>query len=324
MSYARSAFRVLGIAETDDARAIKRAYAAKLKGINADEDVAGFLALREALDTATYYARNVAAQAEAGDDDDDYYDEDADWTPPLPSAAPRGDADASGGVWDADAEMATQTPRTPTTAETLIAALQAEEEAFPDKLPFDADVSDALMAAYEATLADPAYETVDGQEDLERWLAHVLPQFAPWADGLLWRASYHFGWEAELEKAQGDWQFAYAAQRARDVGVVVQLMRPEDPGHAAFMALSMPPEESVKQGQNIIAIREKLVSFQYYNSAILDRLNPETLKYWSDLKPLQDCCPPHYWQGRSNVFFLWLMIALSSNFLIRVIYHLAH
>ena len=252
MSYARSAFRLLGLAETDDVRAIKRAYAAKLKAINPDEDVAGFQALRDALATATGYARYAAEQAAAGDADDDadddyygedygetYEEDDAGPTRRFIRPAPTASADVDNPPeWDADAEVATMPDRPPSTAELFIAALEAEAVAFPDKPPLDAEVSDGLMAAFQALLADPAYETVDGQEDLEHWLAHVLPQFAPWADGLLWRASYHFGWEAEIDKAQANWAFANAAQRARDVGVVVQLMRPDDPGHAAFMALN--------------------------------------------------------------------------------------
>lgn len=39
---------VLAIAPTQDARQIKRAYAARLKVVRPDEDAAGFQALREA------------------------------------------------------------------------------------------------------------------------------------------------------------------------------------------------------------------------------------------------------------------------------------
>lgn len=337
MSYASSAFRLLGLAETDDVRAIKRAYAAKLKAINPDEDVAGFLALRTALETATGYARYLAERAaaiEVDGDSDEYYDDDEDgyedddarpirrFIRPAPSASADGeDAPQSPPQWDAEAEMATLSQRPPTAAELFIASLEAEAEAYPDRQPLDAEASDGLLAAFQNLLADPTYETVDGQEDLERWLAHVLPQFAPWSDGLIWRASYHFGWEAELDKAQSDWSLAYAAQRARDVGVVVNLLRPDDPSHAAFMALTLPPEESAAEGQSVVTMRETITAFQFHNPAILQRFDPETLAYWSQLKPNQDCQPSRMfqWRGRSNLFFLFLTIALGFNLIIRVI-----
>ncbi|MGD7412799.1 molecular chaperone DnaJ, partial [Ralstonia pseudosolanacearum] len=43
---------VLDIAPTQDARQIRRAYAARLKAVRPDEDAAGFQALREAYEWA--------------------------------------------------------------------------------------------------------------------------------------------------------------------------------------------------------------------------------------------------------------------------------
>jgi len=51
-------WQVLGIASTDDVRAIRRAYAAQLKAIDVDHDVEGYSALRLARDEALRLAAN--------------------------------------------------------------------------------------------------------------------------------------------------------------------------------------------------------------------------------------------------------------------------
>jgi hypothetical protein len=55
----------LGIAPTDDAVALRRAYVARLKTLDVDRDPAAFMRLREAFDEAL---GNVAVAAGAGDD----------------------------------------------------------------------------------------------------------------------------------------------------------------------------------------------------------------------------------------------------------------
>ena len=57
MSGYRSPWAVLGIRETDDERAVKRAYSAKLKEMDVENDPQGFIALREAFEQA----RNIAS-----------------------------------------------------------------------------------------------------------------------------------------------------------------------------------------------------------------------------------------------------------------------
>ncbi len=324
MSYADGAFRTLGLEETDDVRAIKRAYAAKLKAINPDDDIAGFQALRNALSTATEYARYLAARAQEGagddaDEDDDFYDYDEDnWSPPILTKTRAADGDGAQPAWDADAELAAQTPYVPTTEERLIAALQAEQQAFPDRPPFESDVSDAVQAAYDALLADPAHETVDGQEELERWLAQVLPYYAPWSDGLIWRASYHFGWHAELDKAYPNWAFATAARRARDVGVVVQLLQPDDPGHAAFMTLrSDTPLEQLSAEAKLQAA-DLLARFQVHTPQVQAVFNPERLELLQEFRPVRDISPG--WSAAGISWWMWLAIGgMFLNAIIRLI-----
>ncbi|GLR11800.1 hypothetical protein GCM10007907_05900 [Chitinimonas prasina] len=58
---------VLGLAETTDERAIRRAYAARLKQTRPEDDAAGFVRLREAYEHALGWSRWQAMQAQGGE-----------------------------------------------------------------------------------------------------------------------------------------------------------------------------------------------------------------------------------------------------------------
>lgn len=60
-----TAWDVLGIAETGDARAIKRAYAARLKTTRPDDDATAFQQLSDAYEWATTYARQLLREHES-------------------------------------------------------------------------------------------------------------------------------------------------------------------------------------------------------------------------------------------------------------------
>lgn len=74
MSGYRTPWAVLDIEPTNDDRAIRKAYSAKLKQIDVENDPAAFIELRSAMEQAR---RMAAYQAEReADDDEDYFDED--------------------------------------------------------------------------------------------------------------------------------------------------------------------------------------------------------------------------------------------------------
>jgi hypothetical protein len=76
--WADEAWRILGLEPCDDARAVKRAYAQKLKAIDPDHDIAGFDRLRQAMASAQADAhwRASADYTEQQNPDNDDWDED--------------------------------------------------------------------------------------------------------------------------------------------------------------------------------------------------------------------------------------------------------
>ncbi|HUD30282.1 MAG TPA: hypothetical protein VMQ93_15545 [Novosphingobium sp.] len=109
----------LGIAPTGEARAIRSAYAARIKTMDLDADVAGYARLREARDVALRLAKTIAAgDVPAADDEDLPEHEDLDWVPFDPFAdepAPPGWLHAAptlSGQWQADPALSAR-PATP-------------------------------------------------------------------------------------------------------------------------------------------------------------------------------------------------------------------
>lgn len=69
---------ILGIAETREKSAIRKAYSVKLKAMNLDEQVQEYAQLRDARDLALRLASQPPVEAAPYDDDDDWFDDDWD------------------------------------------------------------------------------------------------------------------------------------------------------------------------------------------------------------------------------------------------------
>ncbi|UPG95019.1 hypothetical protein [Luteibacter aegosomatissinici] len=213
----------LGLPAHADILAVRRAYAARLRGMDAEMDPAGFQRLRHAYEAALAWCEAHAADTDAGDIA----------TPPTP-AAPVADespgvevttdtsaADALGKLSLALAGASTET--VPTLLDGVVASLRHGYIDAPGQ--FEDLLIDALQACAiprrhalfdAATHAFHWHEVgrLRASDPRATWIARVLSQAEDW---LSLDAGWRSTWLALLERAQGGVD-DYTARRWPDIG----------------------------------------------------------------------------------------------------------
>lgn len=183
---------MLEIAPTDDRRAIKRAYAAKLKDIDVDRDADGFIRLRDAMETAQAWGSRVEENEEDWDGDGDQ-----DWPEDEEGDAQAGLAfhplhfrfDPLGGFTFLGGQPALPLIDDPG----LIARCERiDAMLFDDTAPDPADIA----REGRALLSSDSLDGVDVALAVEMWLAEAIVAAMPRSDPLSVPAINHFGWRS--------------------------------------------------------------------------------------------------------------------------------
>lgn len=308
MMQAKAAWRSLGIAPTPDKKEIRRAYAAKLKTIDPDRDIDGFLKLRNALASAEAAADRMADSPgnDAADWDDD----------PLPFEIP-GD---SRGIEAVAGSGEPESDRDGTLAEPEEDPRQlVGETLFPqDGSPPN---QQRLRDAIAALLADERMAQIDYATETEEWLAHILAQGQPASDAVIPVVVDHFGWMAERDAARQRPVVAYVAQRADDLNCIASLRDPGHRWHEPFMILQRPAPKAMLLDHRIrlkAPVAQLLASIRYHNPGVESLFDADHVAMWADVAPVDDFREPPPSVGGVS-WFGWMWIAWLVILVIRAV-----
>ncbi len=293
MSYVHPAWGVLGIEPTEDKRAIKRAYAAKLKATDVEADPQAFIMLRQALEDANW--------------DSDYlpYREDQEVEVALLDPEPEPTADALAPISDEEIEPPTAVslykaeddwisvdidedddPATWRWEPERQPATEAAQERIVQLLWGDAPIAEIEVELVELThtiLTAPEMENIDHASGVEDWMASIIAQSIPRSDAMARVAVPHFGWADQVDNWRTRYGVAQAAARLSDIEALDRLERSEHRWHQAWTLLKQPPPDAVgwkrvaKHREAIIAL---MASIRHHNPALEAELNVDHVAQW--------------------------------------------
>jgi hypothetical protein len=279
----KQAWKKLGLDPSDDKRAIKRAYAAKLKAIDPDADPKAFLALRQALEIAQW-------EAEYGGEDDEYEEEEDVFVPDGPQWSAAADDEDFGQV-DPRPESAPEPlpERLPVNATPMLADdvdLQQRIDGLIWQEDRAADGDAALVEAMRRLLADPAMDQVDYASETEEWLARTMAYAMPQSDPVIPMVVAHFGWEARRMNVRETFGLAECAARADDLACLARLSAPSHRWHGAFELLRAPGPSRIgffDRRKHKAAVVDLLTSLRTHNPGAEHALNAEHVAQWEDI-----------------------------------------
>lgn len=207
------AWKTLGIERTADRRSIKRAYAAKLKAIDPDNDAAAFLALREALEVAFWQAEiaeNETAEPSGNDE----------------LAGPEGKQETIAPS-DQEADPPSNDPR-----------YRLAEILWGDD-PIGSREVEAVNLA-QTILDRPEMEQVGESAATEDWFAWLLANTMRRSDCVIPAIVNHFDWKTKTGSVHSNPAAEAVVGRYHDLVILEALKRPHHVDHATFRRLATP------------------------------------------------------------------------------------
>ncbi len=264
----KSPWVILGVKASSDRDTIRRAYARKLRVTNPEDDPEGFMALRQAYETALGRARRAQIPA----------DDVARPAPPAPNPiAPepavvdpeRAAAIAAQAAEKADFERARRA---------LLAALKRAQP-----LP-DAELQTLLTAL----LALPMLDQITARVSFESWLADTIARHLPRSDALIEPAMAEFGWDDNSRSRGGYSAMEAILNRTREWQYVNAARQPATPLHLGWLALTTPRRANWRMRLAVLSpgvewqVRALLAAADTNLPGIRDWFNADAEAWWRD------------------------------------------
>jgi hypothetical protein len=324
MTQLHGPWRLLALAPTEDQRAIRRAYAVKLKAIDVERDPQAFIALREAFEHAQQIARWMTIERE--EDENPEFDE-VDHVETLAiadtigtlrvdlSEAPSPDlADASPSP-GRDGPWSPPTPEKFDAHAAALARLLQRNNEQPRPWPTDAE-REEMLEHWRVLVADPRLHQLDFYADIERWLAGLIGYTIPFSDTLIVPVTEFFGWvreEGSITQSQG---LAEVVYRYRMLSFLDGIRTPGNVHYEAWCELTTPADERSARGRvSVKKIHKLLHEVRVSYPGLEGNFEPERVALW-DRRGTMDITAPVVLDEappkRDYSFLFWILLVLCA------------
>ena len=203
-------WQVLGVPRGSDRATIRRAYAAKLKTTNPEDDAKGFMALREAYEQALRWVEYQHFDDWEEEEEEDTAEVEPVADGPVPVLVTANEPEA----FEPALPLPPDAPAPPASPSDPFEAARAADAAELERLLADLDAGlrgpwfkdrDALRATFDAVMAAPALIEIDRRARTEYRLAALIADTIPRSDAILQPAMAAFGWEGEGNHPPAVW-----------------------------------------------------------------------------------------------------------------------
>ena len=282
---------VLGIEPTHDRDTVRRAYAARLKSTNPEDDAEGFQRLRAAYETALRFCRTPAPAAPPPPAEPEIVSppetgapteaQTPPASPPRPSfrPAPARPVMAPADVLSSPAPVvplaATQRLQLEAGLRRLAALLAGRQASTPE----------TLRTALDEILASPALEDISIYDGTERRLAQLIAAHIPASDPLIEPACKVFAWSLE-RRGRIAREAEAVLQRAEDLKFLRLYQSPRHPRHRAYRALAHKSSDRMRRMQAFLHprlakdVKGLIEAVEFRAPTAIANFDPEALAWW--------------------------------------------